>query len=188
MCAQGLAAHARQSGQISDPLKTLSTATFLDRRHWADKPGYTRPRVCFYDTTGPNWPVGSATVKWNEASGIDSIYGNYRYSCPTSSYLVMVSEYNKADTVYGYAYVMPKSGDPNYHLGYAAVYLNNYNRSSSTQGRKTTCHELGHALGLDHRYASSSCMKQGPAVELKISMYPDSIDFANLKYLYAHSG
>lgn len=189
MCARGLAAHDRQSGQVSDALKGFAETTFLDRRHWADKPGYTRPRVCFYDVTGPDWPVGRATVKWNEASGIDSIYGSSSSSsCPASSYVVMVGEYKEADNVYGYAFVRPKSGDPDYHLRYAAVYLNNYYRSSSTQARKTTCHELGHVLGLDHRDTSSSCMRPGPAVALSISIYPDSVDFADLKSLYAHSG
>ena len=65
------------------------------------------------------------------------------------------------------------------------VQLNNYTVRTATQARKTTCHELGHVLGLAHRAYNPSCMTQGAAPP--ILMYPDAHDFAELQAIYAHA-
>jgi hypothetical protein len=48
--------------------------------------------------------------------------------------------------------------------------------------RKTTCHELGHIFGLEHRRTGRTCMRDGFT-----TMYghPDATDFANLRRVYA---
>ena len=94
-----------------------------------------------------------------------------------------VREYNANDGNYGVTY-LNWSGS---HFTSVSVYLNNRTVTNPTQHRKSTCHELGHALGLLHRSQTSSCMRQGNAVTDHISMYPDAHDFNALHALYNHA-
>lgn len=102
-------------------------------------------------------------------------------SCPRSGLICpYVVEYNGAssspDPACNAAYgcttrtLLPGSAK---HYGTARVYLNNAKVNTATQARKTPCHELGHVLWLEHRYAgvNTSCMTQGAA--RPISAYPD---------------
>ena len=54
-----------------------------------------------------------------------------------------------------------------------------------TQAQQDTlaCHEIGHALGLDHAGASESCLTQG-----SVSATPDAADAESLRASYAHQG
>jgi predicted Zn-dependent protease len=65
------------------------------------------------------------------------------------------------------------------------VRLNNFTARTSTQTRKTSCHELGHVLGLAHRSTNTSCMTQGAA--LPIVGTTDTHDFDELFSLYHHA-
>lgn len=149
-------------------------------------------QIYFVDETGAFWPVTTVTYKWNEAQGVDSFYVT---SCPRSGLICPhVVEYNGAsgspdptcNTAYGCTTrtLLPGSAK---HYGTARVYLNNATVNTATQARKTTCHELGHVLGLEHRVAgfNGSCMTQGAAPP--ISAYPDTHDFDQLETTYAHS-
>jgi hypothetical protein len=150
--------------------------------HWAHD-GLAHSQIYFVDHTGAKWPVTTATYKWNEAQGVDSYYES---SCPGSwLHCVNVSEYNADDGIYGVTY-FPNGWDSAGH-NYEGVYvqLNNFTVTTSTQARKSTQHELGHVLGLAHRYDNSSCMTQGEAPP--ISSLPDAHDFDELYQIYNHA-
>ncbi|MGX6607701.1 matrixin family metalloprotease [Micromonosporaceae bacterium Da 78-11] len=155
-------------------------ASHVSGRHWAHD-GLSHSQIYFVDHTGSLWPVTTSTYKWNEAKGVDSYYVS---SCPSSRlHCVDVREYNADDGNYGVTY-LSWSG---VHYTSVRVTLNNRNATNATQRRKTTCHELGHVLGLEHRTVSSSCLRSGNAVTLNISLVPDAHDFTALHDLYAHA-
>ncbi|OHF24856.1 hypothetical protein BKP30_26990 [Rhodococcus erythropolis] len=65
---------------------------------------------------------------------------------------------------------------------------------NATQARKTTCHELGHALGLAHIADTTSCMPQGPALDEStnpptslISTVPNQHDFDTITAQHNHT-
>jgi len=155
--------------------------------HWHDQ-GLARAQIYFVDHTGPFWPVASSVYKWNEASGVDSYYET---SCPSSSlHCVDVGNYSMwpgavpPACVGAYA-CTSTTANANHHFTSVNVYLNAATVNTDFQARKTTCHELGHALGLHHRYTNDSCMTQGEAPP--ISRYPDDHDFSALTSLYNHT-
>jgi hypothetical protein len=153
--------------------------------HWAHD-GNTRSQIYFVDHTGPNMPVASTVYKWNEAHGVDSYYET---SCPNSRlHCVPVYEYTdtSAGAPYGITYISPTDGAGHF-TGSESVYLNDGTITNATQERKSTCHEEGHVLGLDHQFTTTSCMMQGNAVQQGISMYPNADDFNTLHNLYNHA-
>ncbi|MFB6618867.1 matrixin family metalloprotease [Streptomyces sp. NPDC085524] len=148
--------------------------------HWS-RDGTARAQIYFVDHTGSFWPVGSTVSQWNKASGVDSYYVT---SCPGSwLHCVDVNEYNTADGNYGVTYYNIGSDG---HFTSADVWLNNNTVRNSTQARKTSCHEEGHVLGLDHQFTPSSCMMSGNAVTNGISTYPSQDDLNTLHNLYDH--
>jgi len=161
-----------------------ASASHLEGGHWAHD-GLAHSQIYFVDHTGAFWPVTSSTYTWNQARGVDSYYVT---RCPNSNlHCTDVYEFNDASQDYYGATFLPLT-DSNGHFRWnAAVYLNDATVRNSTQARKTTCHELGHVLGLDHRYTTSSCMMQGDAVAQHISRYPDAHDYDALHSLYAHT-
>ena len=150
--------------------------------HWAHN-GLAHSQIYFVDHTGVKWPVSTVTYKWNQAQGVDSYYET---SCPGSNlHCVNVREYNANDGLYGYT-AFPNGWNASQHNREGVyVELNDHTVTTATQAHKTTCHELGHVLGLDHRSTNASCMTQGAAPP--ISVYPDSHDFAELQSIYNHA-
>ncbi|MEX2394909.1 MAG: matrixin family metalloprotease, partial [Actinomycetota bacterium] len=67
------------------------------------------------------------------------------------------------------------------HIRRASIKLNETYLGS--KHRKTTCHELGHGLGLAHRSDPSSCMMQGSGVRA----HPDAHDYRMLEKIYGHT-
>jgi len=158
-----------------------ASATHYEGHHWAHN-GLARSQIYFVDHTGAKWPVATVTYKWNEAHGVDSYYET---GCPsTQLHCVRVYEINANNGWYG-ATFFTGWNSANHNTEGVKVQLNNYTVKTATQARKTTCHELGHVLGLDHRASNASCMTQGAAPP--ISMYPDAHDFAELQTIYAHT-
>lgn len=155
--------------------------------HWSHS-GLVRPTIVFVDYTGSAWPVGSAAATWNQAHGVDSLW---RSSCPGGGYhCVNVSEYTNSTSpdpgcvgAYGCTFRYPANSGP--HWVSAFIILNDSTVFGSSQHRKSTCHELGHALSLEHQYTNGSCMTQGASPP--ISLYPDQHDFDTLQAIYAHN-
>lgn len=161
---------------------TAASASHYIGHHWAHD-GLAHSQIYFVDHTDAFWPVSTVVYRWNEAVGVDSYYET---TCPGSNlHCVNVREYNFNDGLYGETF-FPNGWDGNEH-NYEGVWvrLNDYTVNTSTQAQKSTCHELGHVLGLDHRFTDSSCMEQGAAPP--ISVYPDSHDFSELQSIYNHA-
>jgi hypothetical protein len=161
-----------------------AVASNLEGGHWAHD-GLAHSQIYFVDHTGAFWPVTSATYKWNEARGVDSYYVT---RCPSSRlHCTDVYEFNDpSQTFYGETFLPLTDGNGHFRWN-AAVYLNDATVHNSTQARKTTCQELGHVLGLDHQYTNTTCMMQGDAIALHISVTPNAHDFDMLHGLYAHA-
>jgi hypothetical protein len=154
--------------------------------HWS-RDGLGTAQAYFVDHTGAQWPVSTSVYRWNEATRPRSYYVT---SCPSSSlHCIHVRGYNNGTApdpscvgAYGCTFVPVGAGN---HFGNVRVYLNNTTVNTEYQHRKTTCHELGHALGLHHRSTNDSCMRQGTSPP--ISRFPDDHDYAGLANLYNHA-
>jgi predicted Zn-dependent protease len=72
------------------------------------------------------------------------------------------------------------------HFTTVNLWLNDYYglRYSERRRRGAACHELGHALGLDHRSRSSSSCLVAPSGD---RYRPDQHDFDQLRSIYRHS-
>ena len=135
------------------------------------------------DNTGSRWPVNASTVTWNQSSRLGVYYktpGTCSFNC------VHVEAYAYTDQ-YG-----PSRGktrldwDANGHFkpGSIGIVLNTYWAANSNKDRSVTCHEIGHALGLDHQGdAATSCMTNGPT---NFPLYPNDHDWNLLFNLYNH--
>ena len=69
------------------------------------------------------------------------------------------------------------------HLGGARIRVAADRRFSQAERDTIACHEVGHALGLDHAGSSASCLTQG-----SVSATPDAADARALRDSYAHQG
>ena len=161
---------------------SYGTATAWCGHAWAYN-GYNDPQVYFLDHTPAGYPVSNATADWYRSPGIDAYYRSYTQGCPnTRVHCVHVYTYHPANSgEYGSTYWDPSK--PN------AVTVQISDRLRyTTQGRKSTCHELGHALGLGHNSSSNSCMFTGRAFRSGDSYQPSSQDFVVLTRIYPYVG
>lgn len=151
------------------------------RLHWA-RSGTALTQVYWIDYTGARWPVGRSVTKWNESSRVKSYYKtSWTSSCSSDKEnCVRVDDYDVADGNYGYA-ELDWDADGHFIEGRVKVMLNNRYKLSAADDRHTVCQELGHALGLDHQYATT-CMNDR-ASEM---MYPNSHDYTQLASVYNH--
>lgn len=143
--------------------------------------GFSDPQVYFRDHTPTQWPVSASVSKWHEAVGIDSYWISGGSSCPGGGrHCVNVYSGNygagwRGRAVYSY-------DSSRYFIdGSVRVELNNY-YSSSADNRGNTCHQLGHALGVDHNASTSSCM-YGSSISGTDPQYPNSSDYNLLRYV-----
>jgi hypothetical protein len=142
--------------------------------------GAVRPIIDFVDHSGASWPVGRAVTKWNETSGIDSIYRPASSGCdgaPTHC----VNVYSKNYGATGWTGLTSRTlyAAQTYYTN-ATTELNDYYGGTETQKWNTACHELGHVLGLDHNISTTSCLYYA-----RISTkYPNADDFNLLERYY----
>ncbi|OKI41690.1 matrixin family metalloprotease [Micromonospora sp. CB01531] len=153
-----------------------SSATCFVR--WAYN-GYLRPQVYFIDHSGSEWPVGRSVTKWNETSGIDSVYRTPSSGCPGGGiHCVHVYSGN-----YGSGWTGQTSRTLNaagtYYAG-ATVQLNTYYSGTEYERWNTACHELGHVLGLGHNTSTGSCVYAYRSSQ----RYPNTDDFNLLERYY----
>jgi hypothetical protein len=148
--------------------------------HWP-RNGFAHPQVYFIDKSSSAWPVVYAVPLWNQAHGVDS---SYRYAnCPATVgiHCVTATNGNFGDTGWDGLTTMPVDANHNFLDG-MTVQFNDFYQETATQHRTVACHELGHALGLDHNSSTNSCMFAGPGAA---ATTPSGDDYTLLADLYS---
>jgi hypothetical protein len=142
--------------------------------------GAVRPVIDFVDHSGSSWPVGRATTKWNETSGIDSIYRTASSGCDGApAHCVHVYSGNYSATGWTGRTTRTLNSAATYYAS-AKVELNDYYGGTENQKWNTACHELGHVLGLDHNTSTTSCLYYARTSQI----YPNGDDFNLLERYY----
>jgi hypothetical protein len=158
---------------------TALPATALAQPHWyrgeqAQVTVYVE-RTSVGDT---NWSyVKQAGAEWARSSRIEV---RFVKRCPSSAYCVKVYQVRLSQNLAGWATLT-------YDLAtntawYGSLHLNTRFLTSDATRRKTTCHELGHIFGLDHRQTGQTCMRDGFDT---LYGHPDAGDYADLRRIYA---
>jgi len=124
--------------------------------HWLMRPGQRELVVDVVDRTGWAWPVRAASREWATP------HVRFRYGLTDWS---------------GVTHATP--GQMQTFTGTVQVQLNDSYRMSAGEHRAVACHELGHALGLDHDSRTSSCLQSQPHATA-----PDGLDRARLETVY----
>lgn len=62
----------------------------------------------------------------------------------------------------------PLTGTWSRHEGHVHVRFNTYYSTTAERRRKTSCHELGHSIGLDHSDTAGDCMISGAVNNLTL--------------------
>jgi hypothetical protein len=162
----------------------VGTANALCGAKWAYGP-FNDPQVYFLDHSGNSWPVTDARVDWYQAPGIDAYYRYYTAGCPGGGRHCV----NVYDASYGqtgwYAQTTWQTSGGYFVDGTVQIQLNDSTTPNTYAARRSVaCHEMGHALGLDHNTGTTSCIKtylfQAPA----FPQHPTANDFSVLNALY----
>lgn len=131
-------------------------------------------RVIYLENHAPlaTWPVYYAAWSWAK-------YGDVQFRmepCRGRTPCIHVYHYASTDGLHGKFVDWYLSGKKIR----TDVYLNARYQGGVNQRRATTCHELGHALGLDHRSWGQSCMRGMTGA----AGLPDAKDYWDLSRLY----
>jgi hypothetical protein len=142
--------------------------------------------VYVYDTTSRIkksggtrvWPVKAAAERWDNGNPVD-----FRYTtkgCPAKSQCVIVRQKELAAPAVGVTMIGRVGTD----IKSVTIYLDTTfgRKNSSAKRRNVTCHELGHALGLKHRSAKTTCLTS----YANTVKYPDATDIKNLRTMYGY--
>lgn len=106
------------------------------------------------DFTGPNWPVYSAQITWNQSCCVGAYYAS-----PNTCSFHCVPAYEGYYGGTGWVALTSYSFDSSGHFTSAMIQYNDSYSLTYSQRLQTTCQEQGHALGLDHTPSdTSSCM------------------------------
>ncbi len=160
----------------------VGTASAWCGHKWAYGP-FNDPQVYFLDHSGDSWPVTDARVDWYQAPGIDAYYRWHTAGCPGGGrHCVHVYSGNYGTAWYGLTEASTSGG---YFVdGSVTVKLNDQVTPNTYAARRSVaCHEMGHALGLDHNGSTNSCLSVP-----EFPQHPSSDDFAVLNQLYPKPG
>lgn len=155
-------------------------------RQWCDRAwaanGFEDPQVYFLDHTSSSWPVSTSVSSWNQAQGIDSFYRWYTQGCPAGG-VHCVHVYSGAYGSTGWtgeaSWGTDSTGDYD-NTANVTVKLNDSYPGTASERRNTTCHELGHALGLNHNTSTTSCLYSSRTSVLT----PNADDYSLLPRIY----
>lgn len=123
------------------------------------------------DTSSAAWPVGRAAATWSARTDVRLVYGR----CRDGAGCIRVRDTRWCDPD-----VYAETARQSRRVRVVTFDACDAGRLSARERRSTACHELGHALGLDHRRPLGSCM----AEPLEASAYPDAHDVRVLNRLY----
>lgn len=161
--------------------------------HWPDS-GSGRAVAYVVDFTGPNYPVGTKVTAWNQAYPQTGAQLNllYRTSCSVvghCAYVYEITGSNPAPCTSGDLGRTFRGVDSDDHLTNINAYFYNQNvnnQANVTEARNwVTCHELGHALRLNHRSETAKCMTA--AYSSGAATVPGSHDYDDLAQMYGHN-
>jgi hypothetical protein len=125
---------------------------------WA-RNGFAHPQVYFLDHTSSAWPLTAVVPNWNLAHGVDSWYRWFTAGCPGGGrHCVNVYDANYGGTGWTGLSHFSWNSSNNFIDGSVYTQLNDFYGGTAAEHRNTTCHELGHDLGLAHNVSTSSCL------------------------------
>jgi hypothetical protein len=164
----------------------LPAADAGHRAPWHWETSGTPFDVRFIDSVPNSWDdvLTKAANEWSESDVLDAVVEGgsdsrkVRRTCPMTLNAVRVCSFRYGATGWVGLTQIQLQGK---HIRRASIKLNE--TYFANPNRKSTCHELGHGLGLAHRSETSSCMTQGQGV----SMHPDGHDYRMLERIYGHS-
>ena len=156
------------------------------RAPWHWEVSSTPFNVRYIDSVNGSWDdvLRNAADDWSESDVLDAVIDNgsdskdVRRTCPMAQNAVRVCNFRYGATGWAGLSQFQLQGK---HIRRASIKLNE--TYLGNKNLKTTCHELGHGLGLAHRAEPSSCMMQGSGVRA----HPDRHDYRMLEKIYGHS-
>jgi hypothetical protein len=120
--------------------------------HW-NRGGSATTYIRIEDHTGSAWPVHTAANYWTGSARVDMLYTT---ACPSSYHCVKVYEGRYGAT--GWVGLTKVTYDGYHHITNVSIQYNDSYTMTAAQHLTTTCHEQGHALGLEHNLSTSSCL------------------------------
>lgn len=146
--------------------------------HLAVLNGHSQATIWFVDRTDTTWPVTASADEWNRSSRLTV---GRRAECPHSGdYCPPVHQVN-APGYYGRT-VRPLNADFT-HISRSGFFVELSTSTPLSRRRSVACHELGHALGLEHRLPADSCLRNDSV----FPNLPDDHDFNMLYSVYSHT-
>ncbi len=161
--------------------RTLSAPDGECPVRWTVSPGHVNPQVNFLDHSSSAWPEGAAVNDWNQSNNVNA---GYVSSCPhDGSHCVQVFDTTvMADGTEGSTTYEWDGADNLIDGSVSIAYNDKYADHDYGQRRQNTCHETGHALGLDHNTTDGSCLYW--QIELFFPpQHPSSDDFGLLQHV-----
>lgn len=176
---------ARTRDGVGRPPTTTGCRRYGAAKSWCGHvwsyQGFAHPQVYVRDRTPAGYPVRTAVLDWARFRGVDAHYRAYWSGFPSGRHFVVVRTYTPASRrEFGATRWVAGTQGP------VRVSISTRIRGTP-QARKTACHEIGHALGLDHNDSTRSCLHAG-AWRRGLSYRPSSQDGLLLSMVYDRPG